>query len=613
MSLEKYPPIGDYALISDCHSNALVSRSGSVDWCCMPRVDDDACFGRLLDWDKGGYWSIAPADKDFTTSRRYIDGTMIVETCFKTRSGEVRLTDFFVIGVEIAPHQRYQHIRTIDGLSGEMDVQIDIVPRFDYGEIVPRIQARGPGVYSAIGSNQGLIFRTDRLLQVVNHANLAATWKIKAGQRVRLAMQFQFPELIEESVKQGAGQDADFDRYFDRTRQWWAEWASRMRAPCELDHQTRRSTIVLKALTFEKTGAIIAASTTSLPEWVGAERNWDYRFSWVRDSVFSIRVLHELGYVREADRFHQFIQRSSAGDAEQLQIMYGVDGKRRLTEVELHWLEGYRQSRPVRIGNAAAKQAQLDIYGELLEMAWEWHESGHATDPDYWDFLADVVNNACKRWHQADHGIWEVRGAPQHYVHSKAMCWAALDCGIRLANANRFDAPVEYWVETREQIREAIEQRGYDAKRGVFVQAFGSSEMDAALLILPRVGFVSYDDPRMLRTAQAVCRDLDRGGLLLRYRGLDALRSPEGMFLPCTFWAVACLARQDCLGPAQAYYDRAISCANDLGLFSEEYDIEKREMLGNFPQGLTHESQIAAWLALTAAKRQAPGEGKRDC
>lgn len=593
----RYPPIADYALISDCHCNALVSRYGSVDWCCMPRVDDDCCFGRLLDWDKGGYCSIAPAG-EYTSTRCYIPGTMILETHFRTGQGEVKLVDFFAMGGDGPAHPHYDHVRLVDGISGEVALRVELCPRFDYGEITPYMRRHDNGVYTATGSNQGLIIHTDIPLEMTEHRALAATASIGAGRRLRLGIAFEFPELIDSALAARTVHAADLDSHFGSTRHWWTEWTRRMRPPYQPDSQTVRSTVTLKSLTFERTGAIVAASTTSLPEWIGGARNWDYRFSWVRDSVFTIRALHELGYIREADRFHQFIQRSAAGDAGQMQIMYGVDGNRRLPEIELDWLEGYRQSKPVRIGNGAAKQSQLDIYGELLEMAWEWHANGHETDRTYWNFLADVVNAVCRRWREPDHGIWEVRGQPRHYVHSKAMCWAALNRGVQLAQANGFNAPVERWSANRDEIRHAIEHEGYDARRGVFVQAYGNNYLDAALLLLPRIDFLAYDDPRMLRTADAIYSELDWKGLLRRYNSPDNLPGPEGIFLPCTFWLVACLAYQGRREQAREYYERALTCANDVGLFSEEFDVEQGQMLGNFPQGLTHVSQIMAALAL---------------
>ncbi|GAB3538087.1 glycoside hydrolase family 15 protein [Noviherbaspirillum agri] len=596
--MQRYPPIADYALISDCHCAGLVSRDGSIDWCCMPRIDDDSCFGRLLDWDRGGFCSIAPTSEERSATRNYVDGTMILETYFHTPEGEVRLVDFFAMDAQGSEHARFDQMRIIDGLTGSVEMRMEICPRFDYGDVIPHIRCDERGAFAAIGSNKGLIIHADVPLEMEQPGNLAAVFRVNAGQRVRLVIQFQFPELIDHTISAGLPDAAGIDRAYERTRDWWQEWAQHIRTSHAIDRQSLCSAIVLKALSFDRTGAIAAAATTSLPEWIGGERNWDYRFSWIRDSVFTVRALYELGYVEEADRFHRFIQRSAAGDAQQMQIMYGVDGKRRLTEVELGWLEGYRGSKPVRIGNCAARQVQLDVYGELLEMAWEWHAKGHRTEPDYWDFLIDVVNLVCQRWQDPDHGLWEVRDVPRHHVHSKAMCWAALHRGVMLAQDNSFTAPIERWCKNRDMIRDAIEREGYDHGRGVFVQAFGSKDLDAALLLMPRVGLIAYDDPRMLRTTDAICETLDYHGLLRRYLSPDGLAGNEGVFLPCTFWLVNCLARQGRKDKAWAYYRRAMECANDLGLFSEEYDVVGRQMLGNFPQGLSHVSQIMSRLAL---------------
>lgn len=595
-----YPPIADYAMISDCHCVALVSRSGSVDWCCMPRIDDDSLFGRLLDWNKGGFCAVTPTDEGFTSTRRYIPGTMVLETRFKTGQGEALLHDFFAMDADPLGDPRYDHVRIVEGLSGEVELSVDVCPRFDYGEIVPRMREHknGSRIYTAIGSNKGLIIHCDLPLEVVEHRDLHATIRVAAGERVRLVLQFEVPELIACATEREMRDGKEIDAEFERTCKWWTDWSGGCSVSIEPDEQTLRSAITLKALTFERTGAIAAAATTSLPETMGGCRNWDYRFSWVRDSVFTVRALHDLGFEREADRFHRFIECSSAGSADELQIMYGVDGKRRLTEIELDWLEGYRGSRPVRIGNGAAKQGQFDIYGDLLEMAWEWHEAGNPTDPDYWDFLASVLHTVCKQWPEPDHGIWEMRSEPAHFVHSKVMCWAALNRGIMLAQSNGFEAPVDIWAKNRDMLRQEIEEKGVDPERGIFVQAYGSRELDAVLLLLPHVEFVAYDDPRMLRTVDAICGELEEGGLLLRYKANDNLPGKEGAFLPCTFWLVRCLAKQGRHELAWKYYDHALSCANDLGLFSEEYDVEHDEMLGNFPQGLTHVSQITAWLAL---------------
>lgn len=595
---DRYPPISDYALISDCHCSALISRQGSVDWCCMPRIDSDSCFGRLLDWEKGGYCTMTPT-AEYTSSWRYLPQSLILEITFSTGTGVVRLLDFFAVegGGEAQP-PLYDHVRILEGVEGEVEMRIEVCPRFDYGEILPRMLRARDHIYTATGSNKGLIVFSDVSLRVAEHDGLYGTVRVRAGERMRLAVEFETPEMVERRIEDGMASRCDMERYFETTLKWWQTWAQRMDRRHLADRQTACSALVLKGLTFERTGAIAAAATTSLPEQIGGERNWDYRYSWVRDSLFTVRVLHDLGYVREADLFHRFIQRSAAGSAEQMQIMYGVDGKRRLTETNLDWLDGYRGSKPVRIGNGAARQVQMDIYGELLEMAWEWHASGHPTEPDYWTFLRDVVELACRRWREKDHGIWEVRDLPRHYVHSKVMCWATVNRGIMLAADNGFDAPLEHWRAVRDEMHAAIESEGYDAQRNTFVQAFGESGIDAATLLLPRVEFIAYDNPRMIGTVDAVCRELDRGGLLLRYNSQDGLEGQEGIFLPCTFWLVTCLARQGRRELAHRYYARALSCANDLGLFSEEYSVEQETMLGNFPQGLTHVSQITAYLAL---------------
>lgn len=595
----RYPPITDYALIGDCRSTALVSRDGSIDWCCMPDVDSDSCFGRLLDWEKGGYCLIAPQEPEVVAQRRYLPDTMILETTFHSSGNEARLYDFFVMHPE--EQGAFSLVRLIEGVRGEMRCELRVCPRLDLGEIIPHVRKHRDGIFSAVGSNKGLVFQTDIDVEIVDRSDLCASFAVAEGQRRRLGIHFRRPETIGESLAADTFPSMGEDGGLARTRSAWSQWADSLKIPSEDDVLTRRSALVLKALTVEQTGAIIAAPTTSLPEWIGGVRNWDYRFSWVRDSVFIVRALYRLGCVDEAERFMRFIQRSSAGSARQLQIMYGVDGKRRLTEVRLDWLEGYRGSRPVRVGNFAFRQNQLDIYGEIMELAWVWHDSGHEIDEPYWDFLVDVVDTACERWREKDFGIWEFRGGPRHHVHSKAMCWSAVDFGIKLSEACGFQCPIDRWSKERAAIRDAIEHHGYDSKRGVFIQAFDSPHLDAALLLLPRIGFVPYDDPRMLRTVEAVRLGLDENGLLVRYTSPDGLPGAEGGFLPCTFWLVACLARQGSTQLARRYYERAIACANDLGLFSEEFDTRHKQMLGNFPQGLTHVSQITARLALTEA------------
>lgn len=363
-----------------------------------------------------------------------------------------------------------------------------------------------------------------------------------------------------------------------------------------------RSAIVLKGLTNSPSGAIAAAATTSLPETPGGTRNWDYRFSWVRDSSFTVHTLAELGYTKEAEGFRRFVERSCAGSAKELQILFGMGGERHLLEYELSHLEGYRGAQPVRVGNAAAEQVQLDVYGELLDLAWRWHLRGASPDDDYWEFLVELVDAATKRWRNPDQGIWEIRGHPQHFVLSKAMCWVAIDRGIRLAKDLDRKAPLDWWQENLKELRTTIENQGYDSHRGVFVQAFDNQVMDSSLLLMPIFGFVDFTDDRMIRTVAAIREDLEDDGLLRRYQK-DDLEGREGVFLACTFWLAECLAFQGQSGEAGKVFRRAAATANDLGLFSEEYAAKTGEMLGNYPQGLTHLSLIAAAVAMVNSQK----------
>ncbi|MCM5681250.1 glycoside hydrolase family 15 protein [Schlegelella sp. S2-27] len=608
----RYRPIADYALIGDGHCTALVARDGSIDWCCMPAMDADSCFGRLLDARLGGHCQISVEGQDVPPQRRYEPDTMVLTTRFSAPGGQAELHDFFPMLEASGRRETGRLARVVRCTSGQVDVRIEIVPRFDFGEIIPDMRERRPGLYTACGSNKGLLIQCDsnRLRLTDARDALTGSVRLREGEKLRLSIRFVAPEQLEQAADVAGDECGPLDDELRRTMQSWRTWASSMLAPFAQDPLTSRSALVLKALTYEPTGAMVAAATTSLPESPGGARNWDYRYSWVRDSVLAVRALHAVGIEREANRFRSFIERSAAGSAQQLQVMYGVDGKRRLTEVVLDWLEGYEGSRPVRIGNRAAQQMQLDVYGTLLELAWIWHDESRPLDPCYWRFLADAVDAVCLRWHEPDHGIWEFRDRSRHFVHSKAMCWVALERGCQLAREHGFDAPLAHWRDNRDAVRTEIEQRGYDARRGVFVQAFDEPHLDAAALLLPPFGFIAYDDPRMLRTVQALIDELEHDGLLLRYRSPDGFASPEGVFLPCTFWLVRCLAHQGRVEDAWRYYRRATSCANDLGLFSEEYDAVQHRMLGNFPQVLTHVSQMTALRALVRAAGDAQGDGK---
>jgi GH15 family glucan-1,4-alpha-glucosidase len=601
----RYRPIGDYAFLGDCHTGALVSSDGSVDWLCLPRLDGGSYFGRLLDRDRGGWCAVTPADPAMRTSRRYLDGTLVLETDMTVAGGRVRVSDCLTMRPGGARQPYRQLLRVVDGLEGAVDLRVEVVPRFDYGQVRPWIRRAGR-TWQALGGDDGLVIEGDVPLVLSGLHDLVGEVRLVAGRRLRLSLRHVRPEVLDGSGSRPPA-PAELDRRLEQTVAWWRGWSARSGQLGRDQPALLRSATVLKALTQATTGAIAAAATTSLPEAPGGVRNWDYRPSWVRDSVFALRSLAELGYTAEADGFRSFVHRSAAGSAQELQIMYGLGGERRLDEVILDDLEGYEGARPVRIGNAAAHQHQHDVYGELLDLAWASHRQGHSPDADDWRFLTELVNAAAERWRTPDRGIWELRGRPRQLVHSKVMCWVALDRGLRLAADLDFPAPVERWTATRAAIRDAVERHGYDPGRGVFTQAFDRPELDAALLLLPSVGFVAWDEPRMLRTVDAVRRELEVDGLLLRYRAPDGLEGAEGAFVACTFWLAECLARQGRSAEARAAFARASATANDLGLFAEEFDPATRALLGNFPQALTHLSHIAAAVALEQAGGGRPG------
>jgi GH15 family glucan-1,4-alpha-glucosidase len=604
-------PVGDYALISDCRCAALVSRLGSIDWCCMPRFDSEPCFGRLLDWKRAGYCRIAPVESGYESVRRYLEDTMILCTEFRTATGNLQVFDLLVTEANAATATR-RLLRIVEGLQGTVELAVDVQPRFDFGDVKPWLRNHGGEVFTAVGGDKGLVIWGDMGLRKDDRYSLRARMAVGKGERRHLCMQFSSPEVLDG----GPGELTDMrqlDDWLERTCRWWHDWSSRISVDDQTQHPgIRRSALVLKALSYEPTGAIIAAPTTSLPEGLQGSRTWDYRYSWVRDAAFTVNALARLGCDDEAYRFRRFIERSAAGSAAQLRTLYGIDGGNRHKEIALDHLAGYRGAAPVRVGNHAASQVQLDVLGETLELSWLWHRRGHAPSDDYWEFLLEVVERACTCWPDPDHGIWEMRGEPHHYVHSKVMCWSALNRGIALAGELGRPAPVDRWRRARDQIRETVEKRGYDAKRGIFVQAFENAYLDAALLRMPGVGFVDYRDERMLRTADAIRSGLNRDGLLMRYDSPDGLPGKEGVFLACSFWLAECFARQGRLEAARAIFERAVGTANELGLFAEQYDPERRQLWSNFPQGLTHLSYITAALTLMAARTagKTSGAGK---
>ncbi|HWD09402.1 MAG TPA: glycoside hydrolase family 15 protein [Actinomycetota bacterium] len=589
------PPIGDYALISDCHTAALLSRPASVDWCCLPRYDSSAVFGRLLDWEGGGFWSIEVDGASAT--RDYLEDTLVLATTFSAPGGECRLLDCFTMRRGGRQHPHRQLLRVVEGVRGRTELRTLIRPRFDYGQLKPWVRNHGSNLFTAVGGDAALVIGGDAPLEPAGDHDLTGTFTVEAGERVRLSLVYLHPEDIDPEPPAAPDPD-ELDRRLDETEKWWRAWSRELDIADPYRPEVVRSALVLKGLVHAPTGAVVAAPTTSLPEALGRGRNWDYRFSWIRDSQFTVRSLAEVGADSEADGCRRFVERSAAGSAESLQIIYGAGGERSLQEFKLD-LPGYCGSAPVRVGNAASKQLQLDAFGYLLEMAWRWHERGRSPDDDYWRFLLGLVDRAIEQWQEPDCGIWEMRGRPQHFVHSKVMCWAAVDRGIRLAEACLRKAPLARWRKAERAIRRAVEHDGYHRKRGVFVQAFASEELDAALLLIPAFDFLPYRDERIIRTTDAIRAELCEDGLVRRYRAADRLAGKEGTFLACTFWLSECLANQGRVHDALEVFARANSCATDLGLFSEEFDPKSAQLLGNFPQGLTHLSHIAAAVALS--------------
>ncbi len=595
---ERYPPIADYGLLSDCQTAALVSRAGSIDWLCLPRFDSGSTFGRLLDWERGGFFSIQPVgDQARAESHRgYLEGTLVLETVFRVDGGEARVTDCLTISSQDADGAPPRLLRVIDGIRGSVVLGIRIVPRFDYGDVDAWIRHRGREVFTAIGGDDGLVVSSDAPLELGEH-ELCAEPVVRPGDRLRTSVTFADPADLDANEGISAPSADQLDRELDDTVAFWREWSAGLAAEGTDGPGAVRSAIVLKGLTYRHSGALVAAATTSLPEAPGGERNWDYRYSWVRDSALAVRSLADVGAEREVDACRRFMERSAAGNAGDLQILYGIGGERRLDELEVE-LEGYRGARPIRVGNGAADQLQLDAPGHLVLQSWLWYERGHEPDDDYWRFIVQLADLAAERWKDPDRGIWEWRGSPLHFTHSKALCWVALDRALLLAERCLRKAPERRWRKARDEIREGIEQQGYDHRRGVFTRAFGEPGMDAALLRLPAVGFIDYGDERMVRTVDAVREELDEDGLLLRYRVDDGLPGREGAFLACSFWLAEVLARQRRTREAREVFDRTMQAANELGLFSEEYDPGEGEMRGNFPQALTHLSHIEAAQAL---------------
>ncbi|WP_428484857.1 glycoside hydrolase family 15 protein [Rhodopila sp.] len=591
--------IEDYALIGDCHTTALVSKMGSIDWLCWPRFDSPACLAALLGSPANGRWRIAPNAAPLAVTRRYLPGTMILETLFETESGSVALIDFM-------PVESNSVVRIVEGRTGTVEMQFDLALRFEYGSAVPWVTRlkHGSGILAVAGPDQ-VVLHSDVKLHGKAMTTVAG-FTAEAGQRIRFVMTHAASHLDPPVPP-------DADRALDETDAVWTAWSARCTYRGTYRAQVNRSLLTLKALSYAPTGGIVAAPTTSLPEQAGGTRNWDYRYCWLRDATFTLIALMHAGYREEAEAWGAWLRRSVAGSPSQLQTLYGLSGERLVWECEVPWLSGYQGASPVRIGNAASSQLQLDIYGELVDALYQEAALGLVKPTASWNLQRSLVTHLETIWHQPDESIWEVRGEAQHFTFSKVMAWVAVDRAIRSAETFKLPAPVDRWRALRTRMHEAVCEHGFNAQRNAFVQSFGSEALDASLLLLPLVGFLPPEDPRIDATVAAIGRDLMVDGLIRRYRTDetdDGLKGEEGVFLACSFWYVDNLVLQGRTAEARAMFARLLDLCNDVGLLAEEYDPIARRQLGNFPQAFSHLALINT--ALNLDSRDPPADQRRD-
>jgi GH15 family glucan-1,4-alpha-glucosidase len=595
-------PIAEYGMLADCNSAAHVSRAGSVDWLCLPRYDSPAIFARLLGPD-AGHWSIRPAG-EFHGEHQYLPGTLVLETTFTTGSGTVKVTDALAFaegqrGHDLGLSSPHELLRLVEGVSGTVELVLELAPRPEYGLVRPLFRRTPEGGRTFGGPTR--ITVTAGIPVEIADATMRASFTVVEGQQVGFAMRWA---AVEDEAPRPAPASEVPDRIED-TAEGWRSWESEHDI-YDGPHKdlVRFSSRVLKGLTYRPTGAIVAAATTSLPEDAGGERNWDYRFAWIRDASLTLQALYIGSCSDEAENFISFMTSSAGGRVTggSLQIMYGIGGEHDLSERELDHLPGWRDSSPVRVGNGAWSQTQLDVYGELLDALWLYHEQLGELHPEIQEFVSELAHAAAEGWRQKDSGMWEMRGDPQHHLSSKVLCWTALDRAVKLApQLGMHGAKVDEWAAERDRIREAVLERGWSEQRQAYAQAFDSDELDAAALLMPLVDFLPATDERMRSTIDAIARDLSEDGLVLRYRnqeGLnaDGLEGEEGTFVICSFWLVSCLARAGELERAEALFDQLAGYANDLGLLAEEIDTANDQLLGNFPQAFSHIGLItAAW------------------
>jgi GH15 family glucan-1,4-alpha-glucosidase len=584
--------IGDYALIGDLHTAALIGREGSIDWLCLPRFDAPACFAALLGGPDAGQFRLAPADESAVSRRQYVGDTLILETSWETGDGTVRVLDFMPPRGEAA-----DVVRIVEGVSGRVSMRLDVRLRFAYGRIVPWVHHIDQGM-TGIAGPDAVWLHTDVPLHGEGGATIGE-FTVAAGQRISFVLTHQLSHLPQP-------RRTDAEDALRHTRRFWRDWIGRHAYDGPWPDAVRRSLILLKALTYAPTGGLLAAVTTSLPERIGGSLNWDYRYCWLRDSTFTLQALLGTGYVEEAKAWREWLLRAIAGDPADLQIMYGLDGARWLPERTLDWLPGYRGSRPVRVGNAAAGQFQLDVWGEVLDGLHLSREAGLAPTTDAWDLQCALLDFLEGNWQRPDNGLWEVRGRRRHFVYSKVMAWAGFDRAVRAVETSGLAGPVSRWRSLRDAVHADVCKRGFDAARNTFTQSYGSSRLDAALLLMPRVGFLPYDDERVIGTVDAIQRTLSRDGLLLRY---DAA---EGVFVACSFWLVEALHMIGRSVAATALFERLLDLRNDVGMLSEEYDISSHRPIGNTPQAFSLVGLINAARTLCMDNRGTPAGQTRD-
>ena len=582
----------DYGMVGDLQAAALVGRNGSIDWLCLPRFDSPSCFSALLGDEQHGRWLLAPAGATRATSRRYRPGTLVLESEFETPDGAVRVIDFMPRRGKGAPRL----MRIVEGLRGRIPMRMELALRPDYGSIAPWVELAPDGAIATAGPDA---FRLTTSLPLhVADGTVLAEFVAQEGARERLTLTWNLSYEEAPPVE-------DADSALARTEAWWLEWSGRCQYQGPHREEVVRSLIVLKALTSETTGAVLAAPTTSLPEDIGGERNWDYRYCWLRDSVLALEALLAVGYGDEALAFRDFLLRASTGDPTKTQIMYGIGGERRLTEFELPDLPGYEGSKPVRIGNAASEQFQLDVYGEVAGVMFIGAEFLGGIDERAWPRWRAAAEHVETIWRQPDDGIWETRGPRQHFTYSKVMAWVVFDRAVRLAERFELEAPVERWKRVRDEIHREVCERGYDPERRTFTQYYGSKELDASVLNLPLVGFLPGTDERVGGTIDAIARELGRDGFVSRYSTAetdDGLAGDEGQFLACSFWLVRALALNGRVDEARSLFDRLLALSNDLGLLAEEYDVARQRQVGNFPQSFSHLTLILAADAISDAE-----------